>query len=453
MSLENGTTGSGVSARINTMRLTAACAGLGCALGLGAPAHASGFGLREGTADWLGNAFAGNEAKAYDASTVWSNPAGMALLNSDEIDGAVSLIAPSARFTGSNSNPLTGGTVSGAQGGNAVAPAATGAVFGVMVLSPDWRLGFSLTSPYGERTSYPLDFVGRYQSLVSSITDINLGLALSYKVNDHLSIGGGPDFDYFQARLTEGLNIPGLSAATGQDPIAETRGNNIGIGYNLGVLYRFDDATRIGIDYRSRIRHDITGGQYISIPLEYNSLSPLIVGLLGGSNSAATTTITLPDSLGIGIYHQLTPRLALLGSVQWTHWALLNTLNITPANGSTNTILEENWRNTWFAGIGANYQVNETLMLQSGFAFDESPVTDANRTTRVPDANHYDLGIGAQYQLLPDAKLELAYLHVFSPGGTIDNTANTSSLTPSGTITGSYTAADNSVTAGLNMTF
>ncbi len=140
--------------------LFAAVAGFSSALALGSAAHASGFGLREGSADWLGNAFAGSQAKAYDASTVWSNPAGMALLNNDELDGAISLISPHAEFSGSATNAQTGGNVSGSQGGNAVSPAASGATFGVMTLGPDWRLGFSVTAPFGERTNYPGDFVG-----------------------------------------------------------------------------------------------------------------------------------------------------------------------------------------------------------------------------------------------------------------------------------------------------
>ena len=433
--------------------LLAAVAGFSGALALGGAAHASGFGLREGSADWWGNAFAGSQAKAYDASTVWSNPAGMALLNNDEIDGAISLIAPSAQFSGSATNAQTGGNVSGTEGGNAVAPAASGATFGVLTLGPDWRLGFSVTSPFGERTNYPTDFVGRYQGLSSSITDINFGLALSYKVNDHLSIGGGPNFDYFQARLTEAVNVPVLSSATGQDPFGEIRGTNLGVGYNLGVLYQIDDATRIGFDYHSRIRHNITGGQYVSIPSIYSTISPAIVGLLSAANTRATTSITLPDSAGLAIYRQVTPRFALLGSVEWTDWSLLKTINITADNGSGNTTIQENWHNTWFIGIGSNYQVTDKLMLQSGFAYDQSPVTDENRTVRIPDADHYDVGFGVQYQLLPNTKLELAYGHVFTPGGSINNSAASSALTPSGTITGNYTASDNSVTAGVNMIF
>ena len=45
------------------------------------PAIASSIALREGSADWSANAFAGETAKAYDASTAFSNPAGMTRLN------------------------------------------------------------------------------------------------------------------------------------------------------------------------------------------------------------------------------------------------------------------------------------------------------------------------------------------------------------------------------------
>ena len=308
--------------------------GLASAIGLGSTALASGYGLREGAADWLATGFAGDTAKAYDASTAWSNPAGMTLLNQSEIDGSISYIGPSSTFTGTNTNPATGGNVRGTTGGNAIAAAASGGAFGVYDLSPDLRLGISVTSPFGERVSYPGDFVGRYQSLVSSITDINIGPSLAYKVNDHLSIGGGPNFDYFQARLTQAVNIPVLSAYTGQDPVLGLHGNNIGVGYNLGVLYQFNEDIRVGVDYRSRIQHNITGSQSVEVPGIYNELSPPTVAALKAGNSNAKTSITLPDSLSIGYYEQLTPRWAIMSDVQWTDWSLFNSLTVTATNGS-----------------------------------------------------------------------------------------------------------------------
>ena len=442
-----------------TNLLTATALGLVSVVGLTQAAHASGFGLREGSADWLGNAFAGSEAKAYDASTAWTNPAGMALLDQNEVSGNVSYIAPSAKFTGSNTSAVRG-NLNGTNGGNAVSPAASGALFGVFVLSPNWRLGMSVTNPYGERTSYDKNWVGRYQSLVSSITGVDFGLALSYKVNNHLSIGAGPVVEYFHARLTQGVYSGAL--AYGQalqryhmsmptllqlpDGAADVHRSDVALGYNIGILYKFDDATRLGIDYHSRIRHNIHGTEVLNnIPsLTSPTYETNVV-------TNARTTATVPDSLGVSIYHQVTPALALMGSVQWTHWALFNSLHITPGAGGQAMTINEDWRNTWFAGIGANYQITNRLMLQTGFSFDESPVTNSNRTSRVPDANHYNLGVGVQYKVLPSTTLELAYLHVFTPGGTINNTANANLAT--GTQVGSYDASDNSVTAGVNVVF
>ncbi len=436
-----------------THLLAATACGALASFGLGHAAHASGFGLREGLPDWMGTAFAGDEAKAYDASTAWTNPAGMALLDQSQLAGGVSLISPSAHFSGYNTNPLTGSTVAGTQGGNAVTPAASGSLFAVFAPQPDLRFGLSITNPYGERTAYPGDFVGRYQALVSSITGVDLGLAVSYKFNDHVSLGGGPVLEYFDARLTQALNVPVLSAVTGQDPIADVHGNDVGFGYNIGGLYRIDDATRIGLDYHSRIRHDISGIQSITVPTIYSALSPSTAALLAAGNSPATTSITMPDSINLGIYHQITPAWAVMGSLEWTHWALLNSLHVTPTNGYPGTVIYENWRNTWFAAVGTNYQLTDRIMLQAGFAYDESPVTNSNRTARVPDANHYDLGVGAQYIITPAATFQFAYGHVFTPGGSIHSTTSSTLPTPSGTLTGNYSASDNSFTAGLTVKF
>lgn len=447
-------------ASLTKTRLLAATAlGLMSIFGMAKSAHASGFGLREGAADWLGNAFVGGEAKAYGPDTAWTNPAGMSLLDQYEFSSNVSYVAPKANFSGYNTNPLTGAPVSGGTGNNAVAPAATGALFGVMPLGPDWRLGFSVTNPYGERTSYPRNWVGRYQSLVSSITAIDFSPSVSYKVNDHFSVGGGPVFEYFHARLTQAINTP-FGAATSQDPLADVHGSNIGYGYNLGALYQIDSDTRVGIDYHSRIRHDISGTQKISIPDIYYALTqspnPYIAGgagqairMLSAQNSSARTSVTLPDSIGASIYHQVTPALALMASVQWTHWSLFNSLHITPTNGVPGNTIEENWRNSWFGGVAANYQVTPKLMLQSGFAVDESPVTDSNRTSRVPDANHYDLGFGAKYQVTSNSTVEVAYAHVFAPSGTIQSSASATA----GTQIGHYDLSDNSVTVGITTSF
>ncbi|HST76097.1 MAG TPA: outer membrane protein transport protein, partial [Acetobacteraceae bacterium] len=85
--MRSGRSGAGVAA---VGFVTAGLAGL---LGTTGAAHAAGFALREGTSDSMGNAFAGGSAKAYDAGTAYTNPAGMVRLNWNEIDAGLNILA------------------------------------------------------------------------------------------------------------------------------------------------------------------------------------------------------------------------------------------------------------------------------------------------------------------------------------------------------------------------
>ena len=411
-------------------------------------AQAAGFELREGSADWMANAFAGDTAKAYDASTAWSNPAGMVRLDKNEIDGSVNGIFPSITFSGANfvgSTTTTPGTTSG----NLIQSAATGGLYGVWSVTPDFKLGFGAGSPFGQRVSNPGNFVGRYQSLVSSISDEQFTISAAYKINEHWSIGGGPVIDFFSARLTQALNIGAASAITG-DPDADLHGDDTAAGFNLGVLFQATPDLRFGLDYRSRIQHNISGTQSVYVPPVLNVLSPATAAFLRAQNSPAGTSITLPDSVTGGFYWQATPQLAVMSDISWTDWSLLKTINVTPTSpGAAGSTIVENWRNTVAVSVGANYSVSRELMLQGGIGFDESPVTNANRTSRIPDSNRYLIGVGAQYDALPNLTLQVAYAHVFFDGAEVTSQASTTS----GVLVGKYSNSADTASLGVKYRF
>jgi long-chain fatty acid transport protein len=426
---------------------TTLCAGALLALA-SSQAHAGGFGLREGSADWMGNAFAGDTAKAYDASTAWSNPAGMVRLDRSEIDGSINGIFPTLNFSGANFiGP--GRTTPGTTGGNLIQSSVTAGVYGVWSYSPDFKFGLAAGAPFGQRIAYPGDFVGRYQSLVSSISDEQIAISGAWRINDQWSIGGGPVIDVFSSRLTQALNIGAASAVTG-DPAADVHGSDVAAGFNLGVLYQITPSMRIGLDYRSRITHDISGSQDIFVPPLLGVLSPATAAVLRAQASPAGTKITLPDSVTAGFYYQATQQLALLVDLSWTDWSLLKSINIVPTSPTAvSTTINENWRNTVAVSVGANYRLNQSLMLQGGFSFDESPVTDSNRNSRIPDSNRYLIGVGAQYDVLSNLTLQVAYAHVFFAGADV----NTQASATSGVLIGKYSTSADTVSLGAKYQF
>jgi len=118
-------------------------------------------------------------------------------------------------------------------------------------------------------------------------------------------------------------------------------------------------------------------------------------------------------------------------------------------NGSPATVLRENWRNTWFGAVGASFRPIGRLLLQAGVGYDLSPVTDGNRTTRVPDADRFLLGCGATYSLWDDLNLQLAVLQVLSGAAKIDNSASP----VAGTIRGTYHTGATVVSFGVTARF
>mgnify|MGYP003339624924 FL=1 len=81
--------------------------------------NAAGFALMEQNASGLGNAYAGAAAVAEDASTVWWNPAGMALLPAGrQVVFSTAQIVPSTTFHNAGSVAASGQALNG-EGGDA----------------------------------------------------------------------------------------------------------------------------------------------------------------------------------------------------------------------------------------------------------------------------------------------------------------------------------------------
>ena len=445
----------------NSNRLLLAASVAMAALSMGAAhrAMASGFALREMDGDQTAHAFAGGVSEANSPDTAYSNPAGMALIDGVQIQLNVNGIFPSASFNGSNT--LGGVTTSGSTG-NVVQTAATGGLSIVAPVNDRLNFGLAVATPYGQRVDNPQNWVGNYQSLVSSITDVSVSLAASYKVTDQFSIGGGPVFDMFEARLTQRVNmtavlapyVGGLAQGAALDAAGNTtgdmHGSDDGVGFNIGMMYQFSPQTRVGVDYRSQIEHSINGTQNITPSNAIAALplyGPAIAAAIAATSSSAATKVTLPDSVNIGITHEVNPKLTLMAEAQWTDWSVLQSIVVTTNSAATGSTINENWKNTFYVGAGADYKLTDKFTLKGGLGYDQSPVTFSNRTTRIPDGDRFIVGLGAGYQITNAVRVDIGYAHMFVGDVSINNTTNAGS----GAIIGKYTDSADSVSLSLNI--
>jgi long-chain fatty acid transport protein len=356
--------------------------------------HAAGFALIEQNASGLGNAYAGQAAAATDASTIFFNPAGMTMLPDRQLVVVGHLIKPQAEFSGTVSPSFIGGGDGGDAGGLAFVP---NAYFAARV-TPDVVLGVGMNAPFGLKTEYDSTWKGRTQAIKSEVKTINVNPSIAWKASDSLSLGAGVSIQYIEATLTN-------AASTGVPPVVGTvEGDDYGWGFNLGALWELNEATRIGVAYRSEIESTLEGD------LSFNVLPTVI---------PVTADVTLPDSASVSLFHKLSAQWELLADVTWMGWSDFEELRIVRAVG-TPLVTPENWDDSFRYSLGANYHHSEKLTLRGGVAFDETPVSDAYRTARIPDEDRTWIAFGAQYRLSDRSALDFGYAHLFVKDADID---------------------------------
>ncbi|MEJ0044841.1 MAG: outer membrane protein transport protein [Rhodospirillales bacterium] len=210
----------------------------------------------------------------------------------------------------------------GDTGGDAAPPAVSGGLEAVWDYSPDLKFGVAAEAPFGLRTTYPNNFVGRYQALTSAITNFQVAFTAAYRLTPQLSIGGRPGGQLSAREAYPGGQCFGLRAERRRSA-GGYHGDAFAAGYDLGALYEVNSGLRFGIDYKSRQGFDITNGrQRVSLPPLVRAV-PFLVGVLDTLNSDITTQVTLPDVLTMSGYYDINRDWTVLATVQWTHWSLI----------------------------------------------------------------------------------------------------------------------------------
>jgi len=440
------------------IRLSGLAAILGAALicVLGArEAQASGFAIRENSAEALGTSFAGNASSATFLSTIFNNPAGMTEFTGDRAQTDASLIMPSEKFTGSASETCAGlghapafcppvpttFPIGGNNGGDAGKSGFIPALYALHSFSPDLKVGLAITVPFGLETDYAANWVGRYLGIKSAVESLDINPNVAYRVNDWLSVGGGVSANYLYADLTRAIDFNAISGnppGSIHDGQARFNGSDWNWGYNAGVLLKPVDGTNIGIAFRSRIQHKVQGDQnFTNVPFPF-SLSPVF------ANSPGQISVNLPANVDVSVTQKITDQLHIAADVQWTQWSSVQQLTIMRDNGGVVSAIPEHFRDTVFASVGATYNIDEHWTARVGTAYDESPVTDGFRTVQLPDADRIWVSVGGGYKFSDGFSVDVGYAHIFIPGNpSITNSVNSIAAFPAGTdkLTGSYRAS------------
>lgn len=391
--------------------------------------NAAGFHLREQSSAAQGNAYAGATAGAEENSYAYYNVAGLTRQKGTQFSAGASYIAPKA--TAKNVRDADGNRDADVQN---VVHAAISPNFAIShQVNDKLFLGFSGNSPFGMITKYDRDWVGSDHGVTSDVKTALFTPMAAYKATDKLSVGAGLQIQYVWAHLTN-------STMNGAVKHVSANGNALDLGYQLGAMYEFTDSTRVGVGYRSEIKHKIKGDMDASYP------HPML-------NQDISVKLTTPAMLSFGVYHDINTRWAVMAEYQRVFWSSLRNLTFVGDqlnNGQYITRIEEKWRDTNFYAIGTSYMLDEQWKLRLGLAYDQSAVSVKHRTPRIPDTDRVWYSAGLSYQYNEHLSFNAAYTYMYAHKSHLDT-----SLTGNAgrNVTAEYTNSIKVFAFGLNYAF
>ena len=345
----------------------------------------------------FGTASAGQAAIAENASTAASNPAGMTLLDRSQLMAEPGALLPSTNF---DIAPQT--TTKGTAGGNAGVFTPLGGVFYAHKFSERVWFGAALYSDFGLAGDYSTRWVGRYYISRASLFTGKVAPSIAYKVNEWLSVGVGFSFAVgrleFQSKINNVLpRFPdgGFSLESWDEAF----------GGNAGILLRPIPKLRIGLTYQSPEYYKFGFRPFLT------NLGP---GFAAISKRIGGTQINIPftepqQEMTSAVYEVL-PNFSLLGNVGWQNWSEFGEFPVGISARNQRTV-EANlhFSNTYQLAIGQQLRIAEKWQWSAGFAYDSSPVSQANRIAVLPLDRQLRYGTGLQYEMNRDLTVGVAW--------------------------------------------
>lgn len=373
-------------------------------------AHAQAFYLQEQSARGAGRAFSGETADTGPAS-LWWNPASIAgqdhvettltasavLPHGDVVDNGTLIVRPSQAPALVGGDPATHDPIS-----NGVLP--SGAI--AAPLNDRIALGLALSAPYNFTTRYPTSSWARYSALTTRLRTIDIQPSVGLVLTDWLRLGAALNVEYTSARL--GNALPNLSPLP-PDGAQELRGDGWDFGWTLGVQLHQGPVT-VGISYKSAIKHTLGG----------HATTTGLLGPLAGQNGTIdglTAQFYTPAQIIVGARGAVTNKLTLNAQVVRSTWGKFGAITI---SGPINSVIPENYRNTYSIAGGIDYALSPRLTLRTGVQRTLTPTQDGQRDARVPDSNRWNYSVGGSYQLTRRFTVDAAAAYIDFADAPID---------------------------------
>jgi long-chain fatty acid transport protein len=368
---------------------------------------AGGLYLYEVATPDVGLAAAGYAARAQDAATVFTNPAGMTKITRPSLMAGAQPMYLHLDFSPDGGTNDVAGTLpdgSSAKDGDSNELIPAGGLFYVRPVNGKLWLGAALDGYFGLTLDYQNDWVGRYYVQEATLQALALQPAVAYKINDRWSVGAGVSALYGIMKYQTALNNidPGVG-----DGKLKYKDEDWATQFNLGVLFEPVEGTRFGLTYLSE------GDLDFKDKIKLSGVGPGLQDILdrtGRSGAKLDLGVNVPRAVMFSAYHEFTDQLALMANLGWQDWSEFGYVDVgVYSENSTSLTTDLDFKDTWHVALGAQYQLSGPWQLSAGIAYDSDMIKGNDISPALPVGKTWRFGLGSRYAWSKDITLGAAY--------------------------------------------
>jgi long-chain fatty acid transport protein len=269
----------------------------------------------------------------------------------------------------------------------------------------DWMsIGLGVYTPFGSQVTWPTDWAGSHLVNTIELAAIYIQPVVSFKVSDHLSIGGGPIY------VTGSVNFNRNASRTTRD--IEGNRSNITVddsgvtnwGWSIGAMFNFTEDFHIGFNYRSEIIMEVEGGEATFANFPNSSATP------ANGTTTFNAKLPLPAELAVGLSYEC-KKWVFAFDYNRQFWNVYKSLDLTFGNGSS-SVNPRNYKNSSVYRFGLQYQATDKITLRAGYYRDETPVQPGYFAPETPRNDSDGFTGGLSFAVTPKLAIDASFFYL-----------------------------------------
>jgi long-chain fatty acid transport protein len=249
---------------------------------------------------------------------------------------------------------------------------------------------------------YGSDWAGSRMIEEARLESLNVTPAVSWRATDDVDVGVSVNAQRAETEVAMGISndaqIYGPPAGL-PDGSLRFDGDSWALGVNIGVLYRPDSATRLGVTWTSSTQHEF------ELDVAAANLHPLPAAMLA-SVGVPQLEASFPQQLLLSGVRQVTPSTSIAASVAWQEWSSFGEANLEVAPARRSFRAASRMPGTY---PSACRLLTPQWTIATGLAYDTDPAGGEPVPIYFPVSDQLRAALGIEYQLREVLTVRLSY--------------------------------------------